>query len=67
VARNADRFAADLAEVAGEIRTSGAASLCAIAAELNTRGILTRLGGRWHVSTVRNLLARGGQLSTRYR
>jgi hypothetical protein len=27
---------------------------------MNTRGILTRRGGQWHVSTVRNLLARIG-------
>ena len=38
----------------------GATSLRAIAAELNDRGILTRRGGRWHVSTVMNLLDRLG-------
>ena len=27
-----------------------------IAGELNARGMLTRRGGRWHVSTVTNLL-----------
>jgi hypothetical protein len=32
--------------------------LRAIAAELNDRGMLTRRGGRWHVSTVANLLDR---------
>ena len=32
----------------------------AVAAELNGRGILTRRGGRWHVSTVLNLLVRLG-------
>ena len=41
-----------------DIRASGATSLRAIAAELNARGMLTRRGGRWHVSTVRNLLDR---------
>ena len=35
-------------------------SLRTIAVELNARGMLTRRGGRWHVSTVRNLLERLG-------
>jgi hypothetical protein len=35
-------------------------SLRAIAAELNGRGMLTRRGGRWHVSTVMHLLDRLG-------
>ena len=44
-------------------RTSAAAArpACrAIADELNARGMLTRRGGRWHVSTVMNLLDRLG-------
>ena len=39
----------------------GATSLRAIAGELNARGMLTRRGGRWHVSTVMNLLDRLGE------
>ena len=35
-------------------------SLRAIADELNARGMLTRRGGRWHKSTVMNLLDRLG-------
>jgi DNA invertase Pin-like site-specific DNA recombinase len=58
VSENADRFAVDLAPVIADIRASGGCSLRAIAAELNDRGILTRHGARWHVSNVRNLLAR---------
>jgi DNA invertase Pin-like site-specific DNA recombinase len=58
IARNADRHARDLAPVIDDIRAGGATSLRAIAAELNDRGMLTRRGGRWHVSTVMNLLAR---------
>ena len=58
VAANADAHARDLAGVVAEIRATGASSLRAIAAELNARGMRTRRGGRWHVSTVRNLLAR---------
>ena len=43
-----------------DIRAGGATSLRAIAGELNARGMLTRRGGRWHVSTVMNLLDRLG-------
>jgi hypothetical protein len=58
IAGNADRHARDLALVVEDIRSGGAVSLRAIAAELNGRGMLTRRGGRWHVSTVTNLLGR---------
>ena len=60
IARNADRHARDLAPVVDDIRSGGATSLRAIADELNARGMLTRRGGRWHVSTVTNLLDRLG-------
>ena len=60
IARNADRHARDLAPVVEDIRAGGATSLRAIAAELNDRGMLTRRGGRWHVSTVTNLLDGSG-------
>ena len=43
-----------------DIRAGGATSLRGLAAELNDRGILSRRGGPWHVSTVMNLLARLG-------
>lgn len=55
---NADRHADDLRPVVEEIRRTGAISLGAIAAELNARGMLTRRGGRWHKSSVKNLLDR---------
>lgn len=54
----ADSFASDLASTVADIRAGGAASLPAIAAELNARHIQTRRGGKWHPSSVRNLLAR---------
>ena len=60
IARNADRHARDLAPVVEDIRAGGATSLGAIADELNARGMLTRRGGRWHKSTVMNLLDRLG-------
>ncbi len=56
VARNADRHASDPAPVVADIRAGGATSLRAIASKLNARGMLTRRGGRWHVSTVMSLL-----------
>lgn len=58
VSANADRHARQLEPVLADIRGAGHVSLRAIAAELNARGMLTRRRGRWHVSNVRNLLAR---------
>lgn len=58
VTANADAFAESLSPVLQDIRGQGHATLRAIAAELNARGIRTRRGGRWHVSTVRNLIRR---------
>ncbi|WP_284154963.1 recombinase family protein [Algicella marina] len=58
VTRNADDFAEELRPVVEAIRTDGHTSLRAIARALNDRGILTRRGGRWHVSNVRNLVGR---------
>jgi DNA invertase Pin-like site-specific DNA recombinase len=58
VARNADRHAKDLAPVLEDLRMQGVTSLRHIADALNDRGMLTRRGGQWHVSNVRNLLLR---------
>ena len=58
VVANADAHAADLAQIVHDLRTSGQVSLRAIAAGLTLRGIRTRRGGAWHVSTVANLLGR---------
>lgn len=41
-----------------DVRAGCATSLRAIAQEMNARGILTRHAGRWHVSTVMNLMRR---------
>jgi DNA invertase Pin-like site-specific DNA recombinase len=60
VMANADEHAASLAEIVANLRQEGRQSLRAFADGLNARGILTRRGGRWHVSNVRNLLARLG-------
>jgi DNA invertase Pin-like site-specific DNA recombinase len=58
VVANADAHAADLADVLMDIRAQGHITLRAIANELNRRGILTRRSGKWHVSSVRNLVQR---------
>jgi DNA invertase Pin-like site-specific DNA recombinase len=58
VAANADEFAQMLAPVVEELRSQGAVTLRQIADKLNDRGMLTRRGGQWHFSNVRNLLSR---------
>ncbi len=62
VRRNADAFAEDLRDVVAAIRADGHTTLRALADQLNARGIRTRRDGRWHVSTVRNLLSRVARL-----
>ena len=62
VVANADQFAEELAGVLVDIRAQGHVILRAIAAELNRRGMMTRRGGEWQVSNVRNLV---GRASTR--
>jgi len=58
VTRNADDYARDLAPVLADIRAAGHVSLRAMAAELNRRGMMTRRGGKWHVSNVLGLVRR---------
>ena len=57
----ADRFAASILPLIESIKGSGVSSLEAIAVALNNRGIRSARGGRWHVSTVANLLARSAK------
>ena len=54
----ANQHAANLAPVVQSLRSENIISLGAIADALNQRGMLTPRGGRWHKSSVRNLLAR---------
>ncbi|WP_186766621.1 resolvase [Puniceibacterium confluentis] len=56
--RNAGRHVADAAAVVAELQHDGQTTLRATAAALNSRGILTRRGGSWLVSSLRNLLVR---------
>ena len=55
---DADQFAANVLPIVQELRASGARGYGFIASALNQRGVRTARGGRWHVSTVQNLLAR---------
>jgi DNA invertase Pin-like site-specific DNA recombinase len=64
VSVNAAAFAADLAPVIADIQAAGHTSLRAIAAELTARGIRTRRGRRWHVSSVGHVLMRVQEHST---
>ena len=57
--RDADRFAETVLPIVQSIQRSGVTSLRGIAIALNNRGVRTARGGRWQVSNVRNLLARG--------
>ena len=58
IKRRADERASKLAGVVKEIQDAGATSLREIADELNRRSITTARGGKWHASTVRNLISR---------
>ncbi|MGH6924609.1 MAG: recombinase family protein [Propylenella sp.] len=57
----AERFAANVLPVVRSIQAAGITGMAAIAVALNDRGIRTARGGRWYVSTVRNLLVRSRQ------
>lgn len=54
----ADRHAENLRPVIQELRSDGVRSLGSIANALNSMGMLTPRGGRWHRTSVRNLLDR---------
>jgi DNA invertase Pin-like site-specific DNA recombinase len=54
----ADRFASNALPIVKSIRDSGITSHAGIAEALNSRGVRTARGGRWHATTVRNMLAR---------
>lgn len=55
---NAESFAEGLRGTVDAIRGDGVKSLAGIASELNARHMRTARGGKWHASTVRNLLQR---------
>lgn len=55
----ADRFAASILPVIEQLQCAGISSYRGIAEALNNRGVRTARGGRWQVSNVRNIIARG--------
>jgi len=54
----ADEFASSLTPVVQAIRATGALTLASMTIELNRRGIRSARGGKWHRSSVANLLSR---------
>jgi DNA invertase Pin-like site-specific DNA recombinase len=60
----ADQHAASVAPIIEEIRAAGITNLEGIAQALHARGINTARGGRWHATTVRNVLRRAGAVSS---
>lgn len=64
VSANADDFAEALRPIIEELRQNGHTTLRAIAHILNERGVVARRGGRWDISSVRNLLNRISRSAT---
>jgi hypothetical protein len=58
-AADTDRFAANVLPVIAALQSAGITDLRGLAAVLNGRGVPTARGGKWHVSNVRNVIARG--------
>lgn len=54
----ADQHALDLAPILDRLRMAGKGSLAQLAAALNSEGMRTPRGGKWHPSSVRNLAFR---------
>jgi DNA invertase Pin-like site-specific DNA recombinase len=55
---HADQHAANVLPIIREAQRAGATSLRDIAEVLNARGIATARGGRWHATSVKNVLER---------
>jgi DNA invertase Pin-like site-specific DNA recombinase len=51
-------FAANVLPIIESLRSAGVKDLRGLAEALNQRGVRTARGGRWHVSNVRNVIAR---------
>jgi len=54
----AARFSANILPLIKSIQAGGITGMVAIAAALNDRGVRTARGGRWHCSSVRNVMLR---------
>ena len=51
-------LAANILPIIDSLRSAGVTDLRGLADALNQRGVRTARGGRWHVSNVRNIIAR---------
>jgi DNA invertase Pin-like site-specific DNA recombinase len=58
----ADTFASNVMPVIDSLRAAGIVDLRGLAGALNNRGIRTARGGRWHVSSVKNVIDRAALL-----
>jgi DNA invertase Pin-like site-specific DNA recombinase len=58
---DADAFAANVLPIIDALRASGVTDLRGLASALNSRGVRTARGGRWHVSNVKNVIDRVGR------
>src|SRR4051812_34750631 len=58
----ADEFVAGLVPIIHAIRSTSAITLRDMTDALNQRGIRSARGGKWHVSSVLNVLTRAGEL-----
>ena len=58
---DADAFAANVLPIVESLRVSGVTDLRGLALALNSRGVRTARGGRWHVSNVKNVIDRSGR------
>jgi hypothetical protein len=56
--RAADEFAQGVLPVIQAIQAAGATSFASIANRLNEHGIESARGGKWHISSVANVLSR---------
>jgi DNA invertase Pin-like site-specific DNA recombinase len=62
LSEEADAFAANVMPVIESLRAMGVSDLRGLAVALNSRGIRTARGGRWHVSNVKNVIDRAALL-----
>jgi DNA invertase Pin-like site-specific DNA recombinase len=60
----ADERAAALEPIIGEIRGAGVTSFAGIARALNARGVTTPRGGKWHPTSVKNIVERAGDIAS---
>lgn len=58
ITANADQHAANVIPIIREAQRAGATTLRAVADVLNARGIHTARGGRWHATSVKNVIDR---------